>query len=76
MRDAKETVSCRWCGEDHGSREYCPVVKAIDFDAASGKVTRVEFLTPVDCGPPLNVASADNKSSDPDYPTLRPTRRG
>jgi len=75
MRDAKETVSCRWCGEDHGSREYCPVVKAIDFDAASGKVTRVEFLTPVDCGPLTN-SPAEAQSPIAEYPTLTPTKRG
>ena len=42
---------CRWCGEDHGGPR-CPWVKAIEFSSGDERITRVEFLTPTDCGPP------------------------
>ncbi len=43
-------TACRWCGEEHGTR--CPWVKAYEFSSGDDRITRVEFLTPTDCGPP------------------------
>ena len=41
---------CRWCGQLHGVR--CPIVKAMEFDSASGMIcTRVEFVTDADAPP-------------------------
>lgn len=47
-----EPSRCRWCGEPHET--LCPYVKALEFDdgsanpEAAGKVSRVEFFSPVE----------------------------
>jgi hypothetical protein len=53
---------CRWCGTSHAG-EHCPLVKAFEFDPASGIIIRVEFTTAADW-------SAD--AQQPDYPRLKP----
>ena len=75
MSEVKEPIPCRWCGEVHGPGEHCPLVKALNFDPASGKVTRVEFLTPADFGSPVNAPLAADHSGETGYPTLKPTGR-
>lgn len=51
-------AACRWCGHFHGPR--CPWVKAIEFDLWD-KITRVEFLTPADCGKPEREAEPEGE---------------
>lgn len=43
---------CRWCGHIHG--DLCPQVKALEFAEDGVRVTRVEFITPID-RPPLKI---------------------
>lgn len=44
---------CRWCGHNHGEM-LCPHVKAFEYEYVAGpdgdipRVTRVEYLTPID----------------------------
>lgn len=65
MPDDPIPVPCRWCGEDHGPR--CPWVKALQFSDMNGLITRVEFLTPADCGAPRTAEEVAG-----DYPKLKP----
>lgn len=59
---------CRWCGHVHGV--LCPYVKAYEYDA-EGRITRVEFLTPVDYHPTkLSQAASADADDGPGYPTL------
>lgn len=62
---------CRWCGDRHGP--LCPYVKSYEFSDGSanpealGKVTRVEFFSPVDLfGPQRGQPSAETPAGD--YP--------
>jgi hypothetical protein len=66
-----ETKPCRWCGELHGP--LCPMVKALEFDKETEKVTRVEFLTAADMIAP----HGSNYGAEPDeagyeYARLKP----
>jgi len=65
----EESGTCRWCGEAHGPR--CPWVKAVEFNAKNGAVTRVEFMTPADCAAPRR---SPEEEPAPDYPRLKPSR--
>ena len=66
--------ACRWCGQPrtaaHGLGELCPFVKAISFDPASGKVSRVEFVLPADLGAPAKEKPEEEPAQD--YPRKRP----
>lgn len=43
-------LCCQRCSEGH-DLIACPHVKAVEY-AEGGRITRVEFLTPADYGPP------------------------
>ena len=63
---------CRWCGDVHGPR--CPWVKALEFEPMTGSVTRVEFLTPKDWGPPPQPNPEEPDDPAADYPKRAPLR--
>lgn len=59
---------CRRCGEPHDIMA-CPHVKSVEFAEDGERITRVEFLTPVDY-PPMKASLGTEDTSAPGYTTL------
>lgn len=61
---ANPSEKCPRCGQAH-ELVACPYVKAVEFDAF-GRVSRSEFLTPID------FPREQRQDVEPDYPRLGP----
>ena len=59
---------CPFCGRTDHSDPICPFVKAYEVDE-TGRITRVEFLTPADYGKANVVEQA--QPEEPSYPRKR-----
>lgn len=74
---ADDEDKCQRCGGAH-ALTACMHVKAIEFEC--GVISRVEFLTPADYGPPPAPAGLDERPDSeqpalPDYPRLGAMKR-